>query len=41
VIDTWGMTVEPVPGVHTGTVRVDLPARQYIAVRARRAPLVE
>lgn len=41
VIDTWGMTVEPVPGVHTGTVRVDLPARQYIAVRARRAQLVE
>ena len=41
VIDTWGMTVEPVPGVHTGTVRVDLPARQYTAVRARRAPLVE
>jgi hypothetical protein len=41
VIDTWAMTVEPVPGVHTGTVRVDLPARQYMAVRARRAQLVE
>lgn len=36
VIDTWNMTVEPVPGVHRGAVRVGLPARQYMAVRLRR-----
>ena len=36
VIDTWGMTVEPVPGIHTGVVRVELPGRQYMAVRLRR-----
>lgn len=36
VIDTWNMTVEPVPGVHRGSVRVELPSRQYMAVRARR-----
>jgi len=36
VIDTWNMTVEPVPGVHRGAVRVELPARQYMAVRLRR-----
>ncbi|MGC5170550.1 DUF5605 domain-containing protein [Microbacterium sp. DT81.1] len=35
VIDTWGMTVEPVPGVHSGVVRVELPGRQYMAVRLR------
>ena len=36
VIDTWNMTVETVPGVQRGTVRVELPARQYMAVRLRR-----
>ena len=36
MIDTWNMTVETVPGVHRGTVRVDCPARQYMAVRLRR-----
>jgi hypothetical protein len=37
VIDTWEMTVSPVPGgPHTGAVRVELPARQYVALRARR-----
>jgi hypothetical protein len=33
VIDTWNMTIDRLPGVHTGIVRVDLPARQYLAVR--------
>jgi hypothetical protein len=36
VIDTWNMTVEPVPGVHRGALRVELPARQFMAVRLRR-----
>jgi hypothetical protein len=36
VIDTWGMTVERVPGIHRGNVRVDLPGRQHMAVRLRR-----
>jgi hypothetical protein len=36
VIDTWNMTVEPVPGTHRGTVRVELPGRQFMAVRAVR-----
>lgn len=35
IIDTWNMTVERVAGVHRGAVRVELPARQYMAVRAR------
>jgi hypothetical protein len=33
VIDTWNMTVDAVDGFHTGTVRVDLPARPYLAIR--------
>jgi len=35
VIDTWLMTVTTLPGVHSGTVRVDLPARPYVAIRLR------
>ena len=37
VIDTWEMTIERLAGTHTGDVRVDLPARPYIAVRLRAA----
>jgi hypothetical protein len=37
VIDTWNMTVERVPGVHCGTARVELPGRQFMAVRVVRA----
>jgi hypothetical protein len=33
VIDTWAMTVERMPGIHTGSLRVDLPARPYTAIR--------
>lgn len=33
VIDTWNMTVTAVAGEHAGSVRVDLPAREFMAVR--------
>ncbi|WP_217231506.1 DUF5605 domain-containing protein [Streptomyces anulatus] len=33
VIDTWNMTVDALPGTHTGTVRVELPGREYMALR--------
>ncbi len=36
VIDTWNMTVETLPGICEGSVRVDL-GRQYMAVRIRKA----
>ncbi len=36
VIDTWNMTVQRMPGTSRGTVRVDLPGRQYMAVRCIR-----
>jgi len=36
VIDTWNMTIDRVPGTHTGTTQVDMPSRPYIALRAQR-----
>lgn len=33
IIDTWNMTVEPIDGIHEGSVRIELPARQFMAVR--------
>jgi len=36
VIDTWGMTVDTLPGAHSGVTRVDLPGRQFMAIRARK-----
>lgn len=33
VIDTWNMTIDRMPGLHSGLVRVDLPGRQFMAVR--------
>ncbi len=36
VIDTWNMTVTPA-GRHSGSARIELPGRQYMAIRIRRA----
>lgn len=36
VIDTWNMTVDTLPGEHSGVVTVHLPARPYMAIRLRR-----
>lgn len=36
VIDTWAMTIDTLPGVHTGQLRIELPGREYMAVRYRR-----
>jgi hypothetical protein len=35
VIDAWNMTVETLPGTFEGRFRIELPGRQYIAVRLR------
>lgn len=37
IIDTWGMTVERLPGTYRASARVDLPGRPFMAVRAIRA----
>jgi len=36
VIDTWRMTVEELPGDYRGQVRVELPGRQFMAIRLTR-----
>lgn len=36
VIDGWNMTIDTVPGEHTGTVRVELPARPHTLIRLTR-----
>jgi hypothetical protein len=36
VIDTWGMTVDELPGTYRGQVRVELPGQQFMAIRATR-----
>ncbi len=36
LIDTWGMTVETLPGTVSGSVTVALPGRSYMALRLRR-----
>ncbi|KQP56014.1 alpha-L-rhamnosidase [Agreia sp. Leaf283] len=33
VLDTWDMTIDRLPGIHTGLVRVDLPGKPYCAIR--------
>jgi hypothetical protein len=33
VIDTWNMTIEEQEGTFEGTFRIELPGRQYMAVR--------
>jgi hypothetical protein len=33
VIDTWGMTVNVLDGTYEGTFRIELPGKQYMAVR--------
>lgn len=35
-IDTWNMTVETLPGTYSGKIRIDMPNRQYMAVRMKR-----
>lgn len=36
VVDTWNMTIEPVPGEHRGQLRVELPGRPYMGIRLTR-----
>lgn len=36
IVDTWNMTIDTLPETHSGTVRVDLPGRPYVAIRVRK-----
>lgn len=37
IIDTWNMTITELPGTFTGEFHIDLPGKQFIAVRMTRA----
>jgi hypothetical protein len=37
VIDTWNMTITPLPGMYSGKCRVELPGKPFIALRIRRS----
>lgn len=36
LIDTWNMTVKKLPGVYRGSIRAELPEKQYMAIRMKR-----
>ncbi len=36
LIDTWNMTIQKLPGTYVGEIRVELPQKQYMAVRIKK-----
>ncbi len=37
VIDTWNMTIDALPGLFNGEFKIDLPGKQYMAIRMTKA----
>jgi hypothetical protein len=36
LIDTWNMTIEKLPGIYKGSIKLDMPGRQYMAFRMKK-----
>lgn len=36
LIDTWNMTIHKLPGTYSGGITIDMPEKQYMAVRMKR-----
>lgn len=36
LIDTWDMTIQKLPRTYTGNIRIDMPEKQYMAVRMKK-----
>lgn len=36
LIDTWDMTIKRLPGVWSGSIRIDMPEKQYMAIRMKK-----
>lgn len=36
LIDTWNMSIEKLPGTYAGSIRIDMPEKQYMAVRMKK-----
>lgn len=37
LIDTWGMEIRKLPGTYTGSIRIEMPEKQYMAIRMKKA----
>lgn len=40
LIDTWDMTIRRLPGIYSGNIRIDMPEKQYMAIRMKRVDFV-
>ena len=40
LIDTWDMTICRLPGIYSGNIRIDMPEKQYMAIRMKRVDFV-
>ncbi len=36
LIDTWNMTIRKLPGVYSGSIKIDMPEKQYMAIRMKK-----
>lgn len=36
LIDTWDMTIEKLPGTYSGNITIEMPEKQYMAIRMKR-----
>lgn len=36
LIDTWDMTVRKLSGVYSGSIKIDMPEKQYMAIRMKK-----
>lgn len=36
LIDTWGMEVRKLPGTYIGSIRIEMPGKQYMAIRMKK-----
>ena len=36
LIDTWDMTIKKLPGTYSGSIKIEMPEKQYMAIRMRR-----
>lgn len=37
LLDTWNMTTEKLPGLYSGSIRIPLPEKQYMAIRMKKS----
>lgn len=40
LIDTWNMTIEKLPGVYSGNIRIEMPEKMYMAIRMKKVTVL-